>query len=439
MFGDDNMNFGSEPHGVFFLIDNKSFYASVEAVMRGLNPLKVALVVMSEQENTNGGLILATSPEAKKLFHLQANVSRQRDLPQDPRLKVVPPRMNLYIKRNLEINNIFRRFVADEDLWPYSIDESILDLTHSWRLFGDSPVAVAKLIQHTVRKELGLYTTIGIGDNPVQAKLALDLYAKHTPDLIGEIHYDTVADKIWTVDNLTDVWSIAGRTAAHLNRMGIYNMYQLAHANPFYLKSEMGIVGTQLFAISWGIDRTQLKRRPKVKEASIGNSQVLPRDYRDQKEIETVIKEIGEQVASRLRHHHKQTSCLSLGIGFSYAASEADGRGGFGLSMKVDATDSNVEIVAHLIRMFRRQWEGQTVRNVAVYTSRLNTKQGQQLTLFMDPDRQIKNANFEAIVDQIRDRFGFKALVYASSLLRGGTAIQRASLVGGHNGGNAYE
>ncbi len=66
------MFFDQEPHGVFFLIDNKSFYASCEAVARGLNPLKVPLVVLSEAENTNGGLILATSPEAKQLFHLKA-------------------------------------------------------------------------------------------------------------------------------------------------------------------------------------------------------------------------------------------------------------------------------------------------------------------------------------------------------------------------------
>ena len=215
-------------------------------------------------------------------------------------------------------------------------------------------------------------------------------------------------------------------------------MYDLAHANPFYLKSEMGIVGTQLFAIAWGIDRSQLKIRPRVKEASIGNSQVLPRDYQNQEEIETVIKEIGEQVASRLRHHHKQAGCLSLSIGFSYAASEEDGRGGFSHSLRIDPTDSNVTIVRHLVCMFRRQWEGQTVRNVGVYMSRLRTKQGQQLTLFTLPEKQIKNANFEGIVDQIRDQFGFTALVYASSLLRGGTAINRANLVGGHNGGNAY-
>ena len=208
-----------EPHGVYFLIDNKSFYASVEAVQRGLNPLKELLVVMSEQKNTNGGLILATSPDAKKKYHLTANVSRQRDLPQDEKLIVVPPRMNLYIKKNLQINDIFRRFVADEDLWPYSIDESILDMTHSYKLFGQQPQEVAKLIQHTIRRELGLYVTIGIGENPVQAKIALDVYAKHAPDLIGEIRYDTVPSQIWTISQLDSVCSIGHRTAAHLERM----------------------------------------------------------------------------------------------------------------------------------------------------------------------------------------------------------------------------
>lgn len=90
-------------------------------------------------------------------------------------------------------------------MWPYSIDESILDLTHSWRLFGDSPLAVARLIQETVRSELGLYTTVGNGENPVQAKIALDIYAKHDDNLIGEITYRNVPSKIWSIKQLTDV------------------------------------------------------------------------------------------------------------------------------------------------------------------------------------------------------------------------------------------
>lgn len=432
------MDYRKEPHGVYFLIDNKSFYASVEATLRGLNPLKELLVVMSEADNAGSGLILATSPMAKKIFHLKANVSRQRDLPQDPRLIVVPPRMNLYIKRNLQINNIFREFAAEKDVWPYSIDESIIDMTHSWKLFGDSPKQVARLIQIKVRKELGLYTTVGIGDNPLQAKIALDIYAKHNPELIAEIHYQTVPEKIWTINELTDVWSIAKRTKKRLNRLGIHNMYELAHVNPFYLKQELGLIGEQLFAISWGIDRTNLSDNLKPKNHSIGNSQVLPRDYFNQAEIETVIKEMGQQVASRLRHHHKQAGCISLTVTYSYSGDDSE-RGGFSVARNIDVTDKDWEINQTLIYMFENYWQGQPVRNLAVYSSKLVTKVAQQLDFFTPIKTQCANEDRLAVIDQIRARYGFKSIVYANSLLKGGTAINRSSLVGGHNGGNAYE
>lgn len=433
------MFYDQEPHGVFFLIDNKSFYASCEAVQRGYNPLKVPLVVLSETENTNGGLILATSSEAKRLFGIKANVSRKRDLPKDPRLRIVPPRMNLYIEKNLQINEIFRRFASRDEVWPYSIDESILDMTHSWHLFGDSPREVARKIQVTVRKELGLYTTVGIGDNPVQAKIALDVYAKHTQDLIGEIHYETVPQKIWTIPNLTDVWGIGERTAQHLNRLHIKSMYDLAHYNPYQLKQEMGIIGLQLYATAWGVDRSQLKNKPKVSSSSLGNSQVLPRDYRQQDEIETVIKEIGEQVASRLRNQKKSASCLSLSIGFSYASAEETGKSGFSHSFKIPTSNLNQELASQLILNFRKYWQGEAVRNISVNASRLSVSSGQQLNLFDDIQQQVKKTKIDEVVDKIHKQFGFTKLVYAKSLTKDGTAIERAGLVGGHNGGNSYE
>ncbi|TGD22833.1 Y-family DNA polymerase [Companilactobacillus suantsaicola] len=431
-------DYANEPRGVYFLIDNKSFYASVEATLRGLNPLKVILVVMSEQENTNGGLILATSPMAKKLFHLKANVSRQRDLPQDPRLIVVPPRMNLYIKRNLQINSIFHEFAAESDVWPYSIDESIIDMTKSWQLFGNSPREVARLIQRTVRKRLGLYTTVGIGDNPVQAKIALDIYAKHDPELMGEIHYSTVREKIWSIQELTDVWSIAKRTAKRLNSLGIHNMYELAHTNPFYLSEKLGLIGEQLFAIAWGVDRTKLDEDITPKNRSIGNSQVLPRDYIFQSEIETVIKEMGQQVASRLRHHHKLAGSLALGVGFSFKDSE-NGMSGFNVASNLPPTDNDKEICRVLLTMFRTHWQGQSVRNLAIYSSKLTDKTFQQLDFFNPVVQQCQKEDCLNVIDQIRSRYGFNSIVYANSLLKGGTAINRSTLVGGHNGGNAYE
>lgn len=433
------MDYSKEPHGVYFLIDNKSFYASVEATLRGLNPLKELLVVMSEADNTNGGLVLATSPMAKKVFHLQANVSRQRDLPQDPRLIVVPPRMNLYIKRNIQINSIFQEFAAESDVWPYSIDESILDMTRSWRLFGNSPREVARLIQKTVRKRLGLYTTVGIGDNPVQAKIALDIYAKHDPELMGEIHYETVPEKIWTIEKMTDVWSIAKRTEKRLNRLGIHNMRELAHTNPFYLQEQLGLIGEQIYAIAWGIDRTRLSDDIAPKSHSIGNSQVLPRDYYQKIEIETVIKEMGQQVASRLRHHHKQAGCIYLSVRYSYVAEVEGERGGFSVAKNLIPTDNDRDINELLIYMFESNWQGQPVRNLAVYSSKLVTKTAQQLDFFSPIQQQCRAEDKLNIIDQIRAKYGFQSIVYASSLLKGGTAIDRSSLVGGHNGGNAYE
>ncbi|SUP59104.1 DNA polymerase IV [Weissella viridescens] len=167
------------------MIDSKSFYASCECVDLGLNPMKALLVVMSQADNTNGGLVLASLPMAKKTFGI-SNVTRHRDLPDDPRLIIVPPRMNYYIKENKRVNDIFREFVAEEDLQLYSIDESILDVTDSWGYlqtkYGHDLTlkGLARIIQLEVKQRLGLYLTVGIGDNPTMAKLALDLESKIT-------------------------------------------------------------------------------------------------------------------------------------------------------------------------------------------------------------------------------------------------------------------
>ncbi|GBG95849.1 excinuclease ABC subunit A [Ligilactobacillus salitolerans] len=429
------MDYAKEPHGVFFLIDNKSFYASVECVQRGLDPLSTPLVVLSEQENTNGGLILAASPMAKKLYGI-SNVSRQRDLPKNKNLLIVPPRMNLYIEKNLEINQIFRRYA--HECVPYSIDETILDLTFSWHLFGSSPSIVAKRIQADVHRQLGLYTTVGIGENPLQAKLALDILAKHSANLRGKLSYADFADKIWPITELSQVWSIGHRTEDHLHRIGIRSIGDLAHTAPPILKKEMGVIGLQLLALAWGIDRTDLGRPVKVKNDSLGNSQVLPRDYRQKEEIEVVIQEIGEQVAARLRKRGKQTACVSLSIGFSYTAAEETGRRGFAHQLKIDPTNDNRKLNSYLLRLFRENWQGESIRNIAVGFGQLITTQNLQLNLFYSVQKQEKHLTLEKTLDDIRNEFGTTALFLAHSLKKGGTMLQRAGLVGGHNGGNSF-
>ncbi|WP_349584168.1 Y-family DNA polymerase [Leuconostoc citreum] len=427
-----------ESKRVFFVIDSKSFYASVESVKRGLNPLKSMLVVMSEAANTNGGLVLAASPSAKKKLGI-TNVMRQRDLPKDTRLVIAHPRMNLYIQENMRINQIFRDYTTEDNLLPYSIDESILDMTETWHYWDKTPELVARQIQERVRKETGIYLTIGIGDSPVLAKIALDIEAKHNPSLIGNWHYEDVPKKLWTITKLDDVWSIGSRTAKKLNAMNIYKIGDIAHQNPYQFKAKMGLVGEQLYALSWGIDRTDLTDKLKPKSKSYSNSQVLPRDYKIRDEIEVVIREMADQVATRIRAHQKQTSLVSLFIGYSFEESQIQGHHGFRKQCRIDPTNDSRTLMRTMIDLFDQYWDGEVIRNIGIDYGDLVDDVGVQLDLFQKPERQIKNNKINQVIDDIRKKYGTTAIMRAMSYSDGGTAIKRANLVGGHNGGNSYE
>ncbi|KRN33520.1 Y-family DNA polymerase [Weissella halotolerans] len=421
------------------MIDSKSFYASCECAARGLNPLTTMLVVMSRQENTNGGLVLAASPRAKKELGI-SNVTRSRDVPDDPRLLIVEPRMNYYIAMNKQVNDLFREFVAEEDLHLYSIDESLLDLTPSWTYlrfkYGQSLTMtdLARIIQLAAKKRFGLYLTVGIGDNPTMAKLALDIEAKHNRTLIGEWHYENVPHKLWPLNELSQVWSIGKKTAKKLNRLGILSMEDLALYNPYKLVEKFGVRGGELIALAWGVDRSVVAKRYHTKAASISNSQVLPRDYNRPAEIKNVIREIGEQIAARLRGQHKEAGLLSLYLGTSMHEQAA----GFHANIKLDVTNQSDKIVAALYELFDVHYEGQTIRHIGVGAGKLQPDGHTQLDLFTDPEIDVKKQMLDQVVDQIRHKFGTTALVKSSSLALGGTMIQRAGLVGGHSGGNAY-
>ncbi|KRM85261.1 Nucleotidyltransferase DNA polymerase for DNA repair [Lactobacillus hominis DSM 23910 = CRBIP 24.179] len=385
---------------------------------------------------------MASSPLAKKKYGLK-NVMRQRNLPpkeKTPGLYRVDPHMNLYIKKAMQIKEIFLKYCAPEDLHTYSIDESMLDMTKSWHLFGKEPYEVARKIQKEIHDTLGLYTTCGIGENPLLAKLAMDISAKHRLSMIDFWHYVEVPDTVWKIKNLEDVWGINTRTADHLRRIGINNMYELAHSDPTLLHREFGIIGDQLFAMSWGVDRSIISQKYHPKSKSYSNSQVLARDYTNQREIEIVIREIGEQVAARIRAHHFQTKRITLFIGYSLKQRAFnDHRGGFVKSETISPTNSNKELTTELIALFRKKWQGETVREIGVDFGKLIPDTEQQLSLFSSVESQIKQFKFDRIVDSVRHNYGFTSLVKASSLLPGATAIERSNLVGGHNGGNAYE
>lgn len=370
-----------EPHGVFLMIDNKSFFASVESIQRGIDPLDSVLLVMAEHENNGSGLVVATSPRAKQQFGIR-NVDRGYKIPNDADLLTVPPRMELYRQKNQQINQIFRRYTDIDHWWPYSIDESILDVTKTWQFFSTSPENLATEIQQTIFQELGLRTTVGIGENPLQAKLALDLFAKHNPDFQGRLSYQDFTTRIWPRTDLTNIWSIGQKTAHKLQTLGINSIGDLAHTDPHWLKHEFGISGTHLYALAWGIDRSNLTVRLTPKNPSWSSTQVMPKDLTHQADIERGIQKVAQDVTARLAKHHQKTGRIRLGLGYAYGVTDQNGRTSYSHEITIEPTADFNKLMADLLGIFHQAWHSEAVRNITVAFSRLSDANTQQMSLF---------------------------------------------------------
>ncbi|WP_270635299.1 excinuclease ABC subunit A [Limosilactobacillus mucosae] len=375
------LDYHNEPHGVYLMIDNKSFFASIESVQRGIDPLDSVLLVMAEHENNGSGLVVATSPLAKKHFGIR-NVDRGYKVPSDARLLTVPPRLALYRQKNRQINQIFRRYADADHWWPYSIDESILDLSDTWPFFGATPEKAAAVIQRAVFEELGLRTTVGIGENPLQAKLALDLFAKHAPNFQGRLSYHDFAARIWPRHDLTNIWSIGKKTAAKLNLLGINSVGDLAHTDPHWLKHEFGVAGTHLYALAWGIDRTDLSVRLTPKNPSWSSSQVMPKDLSRQKDIEQGIIKVANDVIDRLSRHHQKAGRIRLGLGYANGVTDKNGRTSYSHEITIEPTAERKLLTDHLLGIFHQAWSGAAVRNISIALSRLSDANTQQISLF---------------------------------------------------------
>ena len=137
----EDIDYSKLPRRDVLCIDVKSFFASVEAVRRKIHPLDAYIIVISDFERP-GAVVLASSPKVKKEFGIKTG-SRKFQIPEDPKLMIVEPSMSLYLEINRRICDIFRRFVADEDLLVYSIDEAFLDISATRKLFGE-PLEIAK-------------------------------------------------------------------------------------------------------------------------------------------------------------------------------------------------------------------------------------------------------------------------------------------------------
>ncbi|XJS10435.1 Y-family DNA polymerase [Aerococcaceae bacterium WGS1372] len=464
------IDYEREPRSDIAFIDIKSFYASVECVERGCNPLTTSLCVMSRSDNSNG-LILASSPTFKKVFG-KKNVGRSYDLPfnihtrrfnyhvakrqnlrTDPayvhfieswarKTLIVPPRMSLYIERNMDIQKVLQNYSPKEDILPYSIDEAFIDLTRSLDYFAKSKVesrksildAVSARIQHDIWEETGVISTIGMSNaNPLLAKLALDIEAKHTNTMRANWSYEDVETKVWNIKEMTDFWGIGSRTAARLNRMKIHSIKELANSSPELLKEEFGIMGLQLWFHANGVDESDIRYPYKPKARGLGNSQVLPKNYYEQEDIELVLGEMAEQVAIRLRRIHKKTTTIAIHVGFDVESEKKS----INAQRKVEPTQNTKVLIQHVVQLFREKYTGGAARNIAVRYDNFVDENYSFISLFEDIEEIEKEETLEKTIDDIRERFGFLSVQRATVLKENSRSIARSKLVGGHAAGGA--
>ncbi len=405
------------------VIDLKAFYSYVECVDRNLDPFKTPLVVADKDRGKNT-IVLSVTPFLKN----QGVPSRLRikELPKKFDYIYAVPRMERYIEKSAEVVSIIAEFVSFEDIHVYSIDEAFVDLTSYLAYYKMSCYELVKKIISTIKERTSLMATAGIGDNFFLAKVALDIYAKKEKDGIATVHLEEVEEKLWPITPLSKVWGIGERTEAKLNALNILTLGDLATSNLSFMKEHFGIMGEQLWNHANGIDESDIHEQYVPKETSLSIGQVLFKDY-NKEEIVTIIREMIDDLAVRLRSQHQQTKVVSLYIGYSKDL------GGFSRQMSLlSPTDVNSDLFSAAMEIFNEFIEDKPIRRVGINFGKLAELNHQQLSLFEDPNEQIKNRELQLTFDKLQLKYGKNIILRASALSEESTIIERHSQIGGH-------
>ena len=309
----------------YLCIDLKSYYASVECVKRGLDPLKADLLV-ADPSRSDKTICLAVSPSLKakgvpsrpRLFEAKEKI-REYEAAHRTKLDwiIATPRMAEYERISAQIFGIYLRYVSPEDVHVYSIDECFIDVTHYLYAYrekaaaaGTSPAReLAMTMIRDVLRTTGITATAGIGTNLYLAKVAMDIVAKKAPAdeygvRIAELDEDTYKFLLWDHRPLTDFWQIGIGKSRRLASAGLYTMGDIAARSQWdeeYFYRTFGIDAEILIDHAWGAEPVTMQdiKNYRTEEHSLSVGQVLPRPYRYE-EAKIVFGEMVESLCADL-------------------------------------------------------------------------------------------------------------------------------------------
>lgn len=449
----------------YIAIDLKSFYASVECIDRGLNPLTTNLVV-ADPSRTEKTICLAVSPSLKaygisgraRLFEVEQKLKELKQRTgKEVEYIIAPPRMARYIEVSADIYAIYLKYVSPEDIHVYSIDECFMDVSNYLKLYQMPARELAARIINNVLDSTGITATAGIGSNLYLSKIALDIVAKHmdadaSGARIGELDEMSYRRLLWDHRPLTDFWRIGGGIAKRLEDNGIYTMGDLARAsiyNEDLLYKLFGVDAELLIDHAWGYEPCSMKdiKSYKPRTSSISSGQVLHQPY-DYSKARLVVKEMTELLVLELVDKGMVTDSLTLTIGYDRSNVD-EGRykgeitydrydralpkSAHGTANLGGTSSSTEKIMAAVMDLYDRIADKNLlIRRLNISANNLIEEKYRQYDLFTDPQKLEKERKIQEAMLNIKRKFGKNAILRGMSLEEGATTKERNQQIGGH-------
>ena len=395
--------------------DCNCFYASVEMLHHP--ELAGKPIAVGGDPEARHGIVLTANYIAKRKG-VKTGMALWQARQACPDILFLPPRMDLYLRFSAMTREIYGEY--SDRIEPFGCDEAWIDVTHSIgarksKAEGiDAGYEIAKEISDRIKRELGITVSIGVSWNKIFAKLGSD-YKK--PDAITVIRKENYRDIVWPLPS-GDLLMVGRRTAPKLARIGIRTIGDIALAPESLLQNQLGKMGLILHTFANGWDASPVSVEDyHAPIKSIGNSTTTPRDLENDLDVQIIFMALAESVAARLRKHGFKCKTVEIGI-------RDNGLFHFSRQKKLK-TPTNItdEIMKAAMELFKNNyaWE-HPIRSLAVRGCDLVTEDiPLQLDLFQSEQERERREKLDAMVDDVRRRFGYfsiqRAFMYRDRLL----------------------
>lgn len=377
--------------------DLNNFYASVECLHRP--EIRDKPVAVCGDPLLRHGIVLAKNYPAKATG-IQTGEAIWQAQQKCPGLIVLPPNFGLYLRFARLAREIYASY--SDQVEPFGLDEAWLDVTGSCRVFGDGS-EIADRIRARIKEELGVTASVGVSYNKIFAKLGSDM---KKPDATTIITSDNFRQKVWPLP-AGDLLYVGRSTKRKLASRGVLSIGDIARADSAWLRALLGKWGEVLWAFANGRDHSPVVRLGEESQIkSVGNSITAPRDLETDEDVEMIFYVLSESVAERMREHGFKCRTAQIYV-------RDKNLGSFNAQGKfLRPTQLSADMAEKALDLFHAHYNWvNPIRSLGIKgTDLVAADSCEQLFLFADESRRLKQEKIEATVDGLRSRFGHSAI-----------------------------